>query len=1320
MNAEMQVGAPKAACTGDQAVCAFPSTSAQQRLWYLDQLDPGNAVYNISWAIRIRGSLDVEALGHSLNEIVRRHEILRTTFSMREGDIVQVVAPVLTISLPVTDLEAEPERERRAREAASLEGERAFDLATGPLLRARLMRLGEQEHVLVLALHHIIFDGWSRGILVREFAAAYEAFAGGRQLLLPRPPLQFADYAVWQQKHLQGKRVQRALEFWRRELEGMPAGLNLPVDRPRPAAPSFRGASHAIAVPATVAEQLGALGRSEGATMFMVVLAALEVVLARYSGQNDLTIGTLVANRNRTEVEGLIGLFANTLVLRARLSDELSFRDLLKRVREGAVAAFAHQDLPFDRLVQDLRPQRAANQNPLFQTLFSLQSAPREEFQLPGLELSTLEDDAATAKFDLAVFVTDTPHGLRGRFEYSTDLFDATTIGRMAESFQVVLQAIVADPSAPISRLPLLSANDRKKVLLDFNATRTEYLPDVCVHDLVEEQARQTPDAVAVIHGMQQVTYGALNARANRLARFLRRRSVGPDVLVAICASRSTDMLIGILGILKAGGAYVPLDPAYPKQRLATILEDSRSRILLTQRALIGELPQFAGEIVCMEELAAELEAESHDDLDRLVTPGNLAYVLFTSGSTGRPKGVAIEHHSSATFVQWGRSIHSPAELSGVLFSTSLCFDLCIFEIFVTLSSGGKLIIAENALELATLPARDQVTLINTVPTAALELTRMRAIPDSVTVVNLCGEALPPSLVGQVYSAARVEKLFNFYGPTEDTTYSTYALMRQGQPVTIGRPMANSQAYILDSGRNPTPIGVPGELYLAGDGLARGYYGRDDLTAERFVPNPFGSAGARMYRTGDLCRWLPNGEIDFLGRIDHQVKLRGYRIELGEIESGLVQHPAVSQSVVVLREDRPGDKNLVAYVVLQRGASESPSELREGLRRKLPDYMVPTFFVMLESLPLTPNGKIDRKALPAPDYSPSGFSQGTAGQTKIAPRDDFEVIVAGVWRRILAREDLGVTEDFFELGGHSLMAARMIHELSSICGITLPLAELMRGATIEHLASVLRGDTAPRTHSTLMEIQVDGSAPPFFAVVTPGANSLGYVALSRALGNGQPFYKLQGGGEQLLHRPYTDVENEQLAAEYVRVMRAVQTEGPYYIGGMCEGARIAFDMARILESQGQRLALLAMFDTWAVENSQIRWRWYIHAYGQRLRRLWTLRGSEKWGAVKHIVDRRTGRVRESNVFDKEAWHAYYWPPGFAPKPIKATITAFKIQKQPHFYVQDPLMGWGSRTTGGVDVRHIESRHLQLLREPWVRNLAQALGERLRRSKAQVT
>ncbi|HZP17424.1 MAG TPA: amino acid adenylation domain-containing protein, partial [Terriglobales bacterium] len=696
------------------------------------------------------------------------------------------------------------------------------------------------------------------------------------------------------------------------------------------------------------------------------------------------------------------------------------------------------------------------------------------------------------------------------------------------------------------------------------------------------------------------------------------------------------------------------------------------------------------------------------------IAPENLAYVLFTSGSTGRPKGVALQHRSATTFVHWAKTVYTPEELAGVLFSTSVCFDLSVFEMFVPLSTGGKVIVVQNALYLPSAEARNEVTLINTVPSAMTELVRTGSVPQSVRTINLAGEALPESLVNEIYSSTAASKVYNLYGPTEDTTYSTYTLTRANQPVTIGRPLPNSQAYVLDSNGNPQPIGVPGELYLAGAGLARGYYGRPDLTSERFVPNPFSAEpGARMYKTGDLCRWLPTGELQYLGRLDHQVKLRGFRIELGEIEAVLAKHRCVRQCVVVAREDQPGMKRLVGYIV-PSGEAISEDKLREHLKQSLPEFMVPSAFVALDAFPLTPNGKINRKILPPPDTS----MRVSAGS--IAPRDRLEEDLAKIWREVLGVKSVGVTDNFFDLGGHSLMAVRLLDEIKKLTGIALPLTSLFQGATIERLANLVRG-TVSIPQAVVQQIQAGNGRPPFFAAVLAGVNSLGYVPLAKHLGAEQPFYTLQspGPGPQAAGRPYTTQEYEAVAMEYVRAMRTVQPSGPYYIGGTCEGARIAFEMARILEAQGEKINLLAVIDTWVLENTQNRRLWKLYYYSSRLQRLWRQPWKTQWPEISRAVRNRIRWWTGSKAAPRKSeWIEAYWPgEDFVPPRIKSRITVFKIPRQPFYYRKDPLLGWGPRTESGVETRVVpRGRHLLLLREPYVRELAAALSESLEKSR----
>ncbi|MEG4207099.1 amino acid adenylation domain-containing protein [Microcoleus sp. Pol7_A1] len=806
-------------------------------------------------------------------------------------------------------------------------------------------------------------------------------------------------------------------------------------------------------LPQTLSEAIAKLSHQEGVTIYMTLLAAFKTLLYRYTGQTDIVVGTVTAGRNQSEIHQRMGCFVNTLVLRTVLKDNPTFWQLLEKVREVTLGAFAYQDLPFEKLVEALHPEWNLGQNPLFQVAFVLQPPMSGVDSI--LNWSQLDIDTETAKFDLTLELQERPEGIVGRFEYSTDFFNSDTIERMVGHFQTLLEAIVTNPEQKIAELPLLTEFERQQ-LAAWNDTETDYPKDACIHQLFEEQVELTPDAIALVFEDQQLTYKDLNQRANQLAHHLRNLGVGPEVLVGICVERSLEMIVGLLGILKAGGAYVPLDPAYPSERLAFMLEDASVPMLLTQARLVKSVPKHQGRIVCLDTDWEIIEQQSQANLISDVKRNNLAYVIYTSGSTGNPKGVAIEHRNALALLNWAKQVFNPEDLAGVLASTSICFDLSVFELFVPLSWGGKVILAENALHLPTLSAAQDVTLINTVPSAIAELLRMEGIPSSIRIVNLAGEPLQNKLVQQVYQYKTVQQVFNLYGPSEDTTYSTYTLVKKGgnEPPSIGRPIANTQVYILDAQKQPVPIGVPGELYIGGAGLARGYLNRPELTAERFIPNPFSNeSGSRLYKTGDLARYLPDGNIEFLGRIDHQVKIRGFRIELGEIEAVLSQHPDVQESIVINRQDASGNQRLVAYIVSNlRPERTAVGSLRDFLKQKLPDYMMPSSFVFLNHLPLTPNGKVDRKALPAPNADAINPELET---TYVAPQTEIEQAIATVWQQVLHLEKVGVDDSFFDLGGHSLLMAQAHSQLREVVDRDVSIMEMFKYPTISSLAKYL-------------------------------------------------------------------------------------------------------------------------------------------------------------------------------------------------------------------------------------------------------------------------
>ena len=1209
---------------------AFALSSAQQRLWFLDQLQPNSPLYHLPAAVHLNGPLDLLALAQSLQALVQRHEALRTRFMVVADQAVQIVAPNLRVPLPMLDLRALPAatREGAAQQLVREQAQRSFDLVRGPLLRTTLLRLDADAHVLLLSMHHLIADGWSLGIAVRDLTALYAAAVAGRPAALPDLPIQYADFAVWQRAWLQGSGVrgqgsgvrsqesdgdkgqtqnsklktqnsplEAQLAYWQTQLAGAPTVLALPTDHPRPANPTLRGARQPLVLPERLAAALAALSRREGATLFMTLLAAFQLLLARYTDQEDLLVGTPVANRTRAATEQVIGCFVNTLVLRGDLSGNPTFRELVRRMRTVCLDAYAHQDLPFEHLVQVLQPERDLGHMPLVQVLFVQQNVLLPPLALAGLNVRLQELDTGTAKFDLTINLAEQAEGLVGWLEYASDLFEAATVARLAGHWQILLEGVVADADRRVAELPLLTAAERQQVLVEWNApergirgqgsgVRNERFSSWLIHELFAAQAERSPDAVALVFddrpldaargrrpttddrpsttdhrplttdrgsprhpntqhptpNTQQLTYDELNARANRLAHHLRALGIGPEMPVAICMERSVELLIGLLGVLKAGGAYVPLDPSYPPARLVFMLEDARAAVLLTTtddrrptndlRLVTGDLraqskiqnPKSKIQNPLIVDLRADWEAiarERSENPVSLTAPENLAYVIYTSGSTGTPKGVAISHRSAGALIVWVGGVFTVAELRGVLAATSISFDLSVFELFVPWSYGGCVILAEQALLLGQLRCVEWVTLVNTVPSVLREVLRLGALPSSVRVVNLAGEPLDAALAQQVYALPQVARLFNLYGPSEDTTYSTYSCVPRDvdTPPAIGRPISHTQVYLLDRHMQPAPVGVVGELYLGGLGLARGYLNRPELTAERFVPNPFAgvlgvggwgmedstpntqhpSPNTRLYKTGDLVRYRADGQLEYLGRIDQQVKVRGFRIELGEVEAVLSRHPDIRDAVMVAHEEAPGDVRLVAYVVpkiedrglkIEDSASDArdplssilyplSSELRGFLQTKLPDYMVPSAFVVLEALPRMLNGKVDRKALPAP-----AMAELEQARSYVAPRTPQEELLAAIWADVLGLARVGAYDHFFALGGHSLLATQVLVRVRETFQVELPLRTLFEAPTLATLAEEIA--RARRAGPAV-------AVPPLEPVVRAGALPLAFA-----------------------------------------------------------------------------------------------------------------------------------------------------------------------------------------------------------------------------------
>lgn len=1039
---------------------------AQRRLWFLQQMEPQSCTYNMLEAWLLKGDLDIHALHRSLCTIIQRHETLRTTFPQIDDTPYQMISEAFTADLPVTDLAEYPsaQLDMEIRRIAEEEAGRPFDLEKGPLLRCSMVRLHAHEHVLMIVMHHIISDGWSMGLFSRDLGAVYTAFSKGLPFPLPALPIQYAEFAERQRRRLQGDVLKKQLTYWKQQLAGAPPLLELPTDHPRPAVQRFHGSRHTVVLPMQLLESLRRFSINEGATLFMTLLAAFQLLLHRYSGQPDISVGVPIAGRTRSDIENLIGFFVNTLVLRTDLSGNPTLKELLGRVREVTLDGYDHQDFPFEKLVEELQPHRDLSYSPLFQVMFVMQNMPKEPFQLTDLTASPLDIDRGNAKFDLTLYANETESGMKVLLEYNTDLFDPGTIERMAGHYQTLLSGIVFDPDRRIGNLPILTDAERRQLLVSWNDTGRAFPRNKCIHHLFEEQVSRTPDNAAVVFDDQMLTYRELNRRANQVAHHLIRQGVGPEVLVGVCMERSMEMVVGLLGILKAGGAYVPLDPAYPAERLSLMVDDARIRLIMSQSHLRSRIPECHGRFISMDGNETVFSAEGDDNPASPCKPENLAYVIFTSGSTGKPKGVAVEHSSVAAFIAWSGETYSSKQLSGVLASSSICFDISVFELFSTLCLGGKVVLVKNLLDLPEMRHADQVTLINTVPSACEGMLQLSGIPKSVGTVNLAGEPLHGNLVQAIYSNDSVEHVFNLYGPTEDTVYSTVfrAEKQGGTSPPIGKPIANSRAYVLDSYGQPVPLGVPGELYLGGAGLARGYLNRPGLTEEKFIPDPFSDEeGARLYRTGDLVQYRPDGNLVFLRRMDHQVKLRGFRIELGEVEAVLETHPGIRSALAVVLEDTPGDKRLVAYTVPSGKNAPDDEELQDYLRQKLPDYMVPAAFIMIAAIPMMPNGKVNRAALPVPGLV-------VPSDAYIAPRTPVENAVAEIYRSVLKLDRIGIHDNFFDLGGHSLLATKVIAKIRDQFDIDLPLRSIFEATTVAGLSIAI---TLKRIGSTASEDQ---------------------------------------------------------------------------------------------------------------------------------------------------------------------------------------------------------------------------------------------------------
>ncbi len=1374
----------------------FPASFAQQRLWVLNSLAPKNPFYNVSAAIRLQGQLNITALEQTFNEIVRRHEVLRTSFEMTAGQLNQVILEDVTVSLTVVDLSYLPasEREVAARQQAIACSQSPFDLSADILLRLTIFQVEPIDHILLLNLHHIIADGWSIGVLVQEISILYTAFNTGKPSPLPDLLIQYADFASWQREWLQGEILESQLSYWRSQLADLPV-LNLPTDRTRQDIPTYRGATQNFQV-SKITASLEALSQQENVTLFMTLLAAFQTLLYRYTGQEDIAVGSPIANRNRAELESLIGFFVNSLVLRTNLSGNPSFRELLQRVREVTLGAYTHQDLPFEKLVQELHPQRDLSRHPLFEVAIALQNTPITALELPGLALTQFDFDPATSRLDLELHLWQTPEGLEGQVIYSTDLFDSSTITSMLGHFQILLAGIVADPDQRLIELPILTATERQQLLGQWNNTQQNYC-NQCIHQLFEAQVNKTSEANP--HGQaagggiaiydQQLTYQELNFRSNQLAHYLQKLSVAPEVKVGLCVERSIDMIVAILGIFKAGGAYVPLDPTYPPERLQFMLQDAQVSILLTQQAFA---PLFNGnwrhQLICLDSDRDIIAQESQENIISSVTEANLAYVIYTSGSTGQPKGVLIEHRGLINLAQAQIQLFDLKPEHRILQFASLSFDASIFEIIMALTVGATLYIVPEEARLggALISYLQQHAITHATLTPAVIRTLPPAQLPALQILISAGEAC--SLDVGRWGGAR--RLFNAYGLTETTIWSTVSEVTDSSDTCIGRAIANTQIYILNADLQPQPIGIPGEIYIGGVSLARGYLNRPELTAQRFIPNPFSTSSnqrtrgqsdkgtrkesalsppplvppspppstSRLYKTGDIARYLPDGNLQFLGRLDDQVKIRGYRIELAEIESLLSQHPAVKAAIVIVSEHILDNKQLVAHVV--PSVTLSAIELRRFLQKKLPDYMIPAAFVIQSALPLTPSGKVDRNALKSisslENYACS--ISNPQMQRYVAPRTATEATLTTLWLQILNLQQVGIQDNFFELGGDSLIAINLLKQVNQQFKQSLPLSDLFLAPTIEQLAFLIDKHSDPDFNSSLswsplVPLQPAGNKLPFFCVHPIFGVVLPYYELACHLGKDQPFYGLQPFGIDGSHPPLTSIE--EMAAHYIKAVRQVQPQGPYRLGGWSFGGLVAFEMAQQLHQAGQ-VSFLAILDTIAPISSN------QPSFGDGLKFLLTTASSsiypfllDYWSLIRDQVkpdlsyQPRTSKFpipTLEKIITPRAWRSlleratikylipqetrlrmldeltihrimkiFYtnsratlkYTPSAYPKAVALFRTREAVSKS-----DDPTLGWNQIAASGVQVHFIPGNHLTMLKKPHVEVLAELLGNYL--------
>jgi amino acid adenylation domain-containing protein len=1328
----------------DRAV-PCPLSPAQKRLWFMEQLNPGLPVYNESEAVRLVGDLNCQAVEMAMQIVVSRHEVLRTTIELSDKEPVAVVNEAWRPQVKTIDLSAlEPLKQQVEVERLLVdEPRRLYHLESEPGIRLTLLRLGSQEHVLLLMMHHIVCDWASEGVLWREFASAYRALSLNEPVILPAMPIQHGDYSAWKVEQTAASSFDEDLAYWQETLSGAPELLELPADRPRPAVLSHRGARQRLWLNPLLTAALRELSQRMETTLFTTLAAVLNVLLYRYTGKEDLLLGIPIADRDLPEMQPLIGFLLHTQVLRTKLSAAMTFRELLSHVQDEVLGLYLHRAVPFDLVVNKIRPKRSVSYSPLFQIMLNWRDRDQmlSVIGLEGLKVESLLSESRTSKFDLLLFATDFGDQISLEMEYSTDLFNEDRIRRMLGHYQVLLESVVANPDLSLNEIPILTDRERQQLLIEWNRTGHSYIKDLRVHELIEGQAERTPDSVALIFEDAHLTYRELNERSSHLARHLLALGVGPHCHIGICVERSLEMVVGIIGILKTGGAYLPLDPAYPRERLALMINDARPPLVLTQTKLRAQLPAEVPVVYIDRPFDGNHKVSVVDRPDA----GDLAYVLYTSGSTGEPKGVQISHRSLVNFLISMRREPGLTANDTLLAVTTLSFDISALELFLPLTCGARLVLAsadatKDGKQLSDLMQRWEVSVMQATP-ATWRLLLDSKWTGSQRLKILCGgEPWPVELADELLP--RCQSLWNMYGPTETTIWSSVHKVEKGQQVLIGPPIANTTFYVLDANNQLLPIGVPGELYIGGDGLAKGYLGRPALTEERFLGDPFSPfPESKLYRTGDRVRRLRDGRIEFIGRLDNQIKLRGFRIELGEIEFSLNQHPGVKQCVLAVRrndhaevrlggntmpKDR-GDGILVAYFESVGVTPPTAAELRAHLKKVLPDFMIPSVFIRMDRLPLTHNGKIDRSALPRP-----GERQAESLREFTPPRDAIEKMLVEVWEKTLKLKQIGVHDNFFELGGHSLAAVRMMSEIRSLTGKGLPLATLFQSSTVAALAEIIRGDAPMPTASSLVPIRPQGSKSPVFLVHGAEGNVLLYRDVAEYIKSDHPVYGLQAralNGGRLTDR--TTVQ--EMAAGYIEDIRSVQPHGPYLLGGYCFGGVVAFEMAQQLTARGQRVELVFMLETYNLntisrnalrllaplnlaQNIGFHFANFLDARGKGstkflnqkldtvLDRL-AIRLRHTFHRLQQIAGRATHEVYPHFMVKKANEYAGFH---YAPRPYDGRVVLIRPKR--YFAGRgNPSMGWSEVVTSGIEIRHLPIYPKGMLVEPFCRQLAETIS-----------